>query len=365
MKLWPSVITAGYTIRMPARQLPLKPTIGPQAALGGLLARLRARHFSLLDALGATRNLRAAAQRLHITQPAASKLLREVERMLGARLFERSRRGVAPTAIGDIAITRARRIIAEIVRIREELDVTTAGMSGVVRIGAFPIAAAVLVPHAVRWLADRAPRLKCVLQEAPPRVLLANLRQGELDFVVGRGPIDDPEIAVDPIYDQPVCVVASRDHPLARRRRIAWATAAQQRWIFPHDGPARTALESTLARAGPRLPYPVVETISPTAVEALVQHGLLALMSLDIARRLEGLGRLKVLPLRLEVALPAISLAWEASREFTPPMARFADALRAAAAELMAGGANAACAPARGRAHRAGPVRLAPTSSRR
>jgi DNA-binding transcriptional LysR family regulator len=342
------MITGGYAMTM--RQL----SLGMQVSLGGLLARLRARHFSLLDALGTTRNLRAAAQRLHITQPAASKLLGDLERMLGANLFERSRRGVAPTAIGDIAITRSRRIIAEIARIREEFDVTTAGMSGVVRIGAFSIAAAVLVPRAMRLLCEVAPRLKCVLQEAPPRVLLTSLRQGELDFVVGRVPIDDPEIAVDMIYEQPICVVASHGHPLAKRRRISWAMAAKQRWIFPHEGTARTALESTLVRAGQRVPHPSIETISFTAIEALVESGLLALMPLDIARRLERLGRLKVLPLRLDVALPGVSLAWESSRQFTPPMARFADALRVEAAKLMADRRAGAIASRRRHAVRAG-----------
>jgi DNA-binding transcriptional LysR family regulator len=344
MKLWAAVITSGYA--MTTRQL------GPdtQASLGGLLARLRARHFSLLDALGTTRNLGAAAQRLHITQPAASKLLSDLERMLGASLFERSRRGVAPTAIGDIAITRSRRIIAEIARIREEFDVTTAGMSGVVRIGAFAIAAAVLVPRALRRLSETAPRLKCVLQEAPPRVLLTSLRQGELDFVVGRVPIDDPEIAVDPVYDQPICVVASREHPLARKRRISWAMAAQQRWIFPHEGTARTALEATLVRSGQPVPHPSIETISLTAIEALVEGGLLALMPRDVARRLEERGRLKVLPLKIEAALPGVSLAWEASRQLTPPMARFADTLRAEAARLMADSRALQAGRRRGRA---------------
>jgi DNA-binding transcriptional LysR family regulator len=196
-----------------------------------------------------------------------------------------------------------------------------------------------------------------VLQEAPPGVLLTSLRQGELDFVVGRIPIDNPEIAFERIYEQPICVVAGHAHPLVRRRRVTWAMAAQERWIFPHEGTARTALEATLIRAGQRVPHPHIETISLTAIETLVEQGLLALMPRDVARRQEALGRLKVLPLKIDVALPGVSLAWEASRQFTPPMTRFADALRAAAAQLMA--------ESRGGAARREPKHLAPYPSTR
>lgn len=68
-----------------------------------VLAKLRFRHLQLLDVLGRSRNLRIAAEQLHITQPAATKILSDIEDTLQARLFDRLPRDMRPTELGEFA----------------------------------------------------------------------------------------------------------------------------------------------------------------------------------------------------------------------------------------------------------------------
>jgi DNA-binding transcriptional LysR family regulator len=291
------------------------------------------RHFRLLDALGEMRNVHRAAESLCITQSAATKTLAEIEGILGVPLFERTRRGVLPTESGRILIERARRVLCELELTREDLDGIIRGHAGLVRIGAFSLAAVGLVPKTIKRMEQMGPRIRILLQEAPPAVLLSALRRGELDLVVGRIPAGEEGIGVEFLYDQSVAVVVSVTHPLAHRSEVDWEMLTREEWILPpRGGAARIALEATLARYYLPMPPARVETMSIVASEALVEQGLVALLPLEVAQHLSERHRVAILPLSLDVAMPPIGVAWEKGRQLTSAASLFLLALRTEAA---------------------------------
>src|SRR4051812_30062237 len=100
-----------------------------------LVRRLRLRHLELLVALADAGTMRAAATRLHLSQPALSKMLGEIEKGFGTRLFERSPQGLAANGLGEAAIYRARIMLGELSRAQQEVDALRGGATGVLRLG--------------------------------------------------------------------------------------------------------------------------------------------------------------------------------------------------------------------------------------
>src|SRR5690606_31076680 len=151
--------------------------------LDHLVRRLRLRHLDLLVALAEVGTMRAAASRLHLSQPAISKMLAEAEDALGARLFERSPQGVVPTPAGAAAVHRARVVMGELAHARDEVEAIHRGASAVLRVGAFSVTAA--VPAAVVQLRQRMPGAAVHIHEGRVNELIQRLLDGDLDCVFG------------------------------------------------------------------------------------------------------------------------------------------------------------------------------------
>jgi len=94
------------------------------------MSRLKLRHLRLIDAVAEARSLSAAAAKLHVTQPAASKGLREIEDILGTPLFVRGAKGLTLTMFGRSLIAHSKTIQSEIRHVTEELEAIDGGNSG-------------------------------------------------------------------------------------------------------------------------------------------------------------------------------------------------------------------------------------------
>src|SRR5262245_25657826 len=111
-------------------------------------ASFKPRHLRLLVALDDIRHLGKVAASINVSQPAVSKALGELERGLGLKLFERTARGLVPTAYGECLIRHARVMLGELAQARDELRGLASGSSGSIRIGVLATAALELVPRA-------------------------------------------------------------------------------------------------------------------------------------------------------------------------------------------------------------------------
>jgi DNA-binding transcriptional LysR family regulator len=124
-----------------------------------LFLRLRTRQLMLLAELGTERNLGRAAAAMNITQPAATKLLLQIEEALGVQLFTRRPRGMEPTTSGEVLVRYARQVRNDFGLAREELQALASGLQGTLRVGSVPGAVPQLLAPALAAYQQRHPRV--------------------------------------------------------------------------------------------------------------------------------------------------------------------------------------------------------------
>ncbi|MEH3147885.1 MAG: LysR family transcriptional regulator [Methylobacterium frigidaeris] len=178
--------------------------------------RLRLSQLRLVDALEVHRSLLKAATVLGVTQPALTKSLQEIEEAVQVRLFDRHSRGVRPTGAGMAVVRTARRVLAEVRRLDEELDRLATASGGAVAVGALPVAAAGVLPGALARLKASHPDITVWLQQGRTEDLLPLLASGEIDLVVGRlyTPALPDRFSREPLWTEPVSVLARAEHPI-------------------------------------------------------------------------------------------------------------------------------------------------------
>ena len=170
---------------------------------------LKARQLRLLVMIDTYRNLTHVADVTHVTVPAVSKSLAELEKGLGLVLFARTARGLVPTPHGECLIRHARTMLTTLRQARDELNGMIAGSEGKLYVGMLPASASVLLPQALRLLKERSPGTNVVVTEGTTASLLPELWQGRLDMVVGRLPppgsiLRDPLERVLEAHDVPL-----------------------------------------------------------------------------------------------------------------------------------------------------------------
>jgi DNA-binding transcriptional LysR family regulator len=274
--------------------------------------RLRLRHLQILVSLTETQNISHSAERLHMTQPALSKWLKELEADIGLTLFERHARGLRP-AHGKILREFAVHIGNELDRARDEMSVLRDGGSGRAVIGASGATIAGVVPQAVLSLLARMPNASVELVEAPMDRLFQQLTQREIDIAVGRpaAKYHDPGIASEVLYQERLHFAVRPDHPLAQRKSLNWSHLQDQRWVvWTRDIPARDLLESALSAAGRSIPNASLQSNSLLATIALVaESDMVAVVSERAIELPERWKMLKRLPLLLETP-SAMTMYW-------------------------------------------------------
>jgi DNA-binding transcriptional LysR family regulator len=204
----------------------------------------------------------AAARGLGYTQSAVSRQVAGLEAAAGRRLFERRRDGVRLTPAGSRLLVRATTVLAELDAARRELDGLSAAV-GPIRLGAFPSAAAALVPTALRTLARRHPRLEVTLREGTTPSLVRALRAGAIDLAVLAAvppfrPFDSeaPALRVETLSEAELRVAVGPGHPLAARTAVELDELEGQRWVASRSETGETLLGVWPGLAGrPQVAY--------------------------------------------------------------------------------------------------------------
>lgn len=295
--------------------------------------RVRLRQLELLLELSRQPSLTAAAEAMHMTQPAVSQQLADIESALGMPLFERGR-GLRPT-LGGLALLRyAEQVLAGAQRVGEEVQAIQAGSTGVVRVGAMLVAATVLVPRAVNQLRLQVDgdRLRVVLTEDIMQGLWPRLERGELDIVVGRLDVRVRVGALpfEELYADPHCVVCGPSHVLAAKRKPAWLDVTRYPWVLPPEQTAlRAAVNASFHAMGLSAPSSRIDSGSLAATLSILQQNeCLAVMSRTAARHYQVLGLLRALPLKLSSDVGPVGMAWFDANPGAA-VTRVLDALRA------------------------------------
>lgn len=277
-----------------------------------LQARLKTRQLLLLIALDEQRNIHRASEELHMTQPAASKQLKELEEMLGVQLFERLPRGMEPTIYGETMIRHARMAVNSLSLAHDDIVAVKSGLQGQVELGTIMTPGLVLLPRVLSLVKEQAPRLRIGVHMDQSNVLLDELLRGRLDFMIGRIPerVSAAGLMYEELTDEPACVVVRVGHPMLAVDGLQLSDIADRPWILPPQGSIlRSRCDLMFRRAGLTPPLNVIDTTALLLVTALLQQtDSLHVMPIAVARYYESQNMLSVLPIELPCRMDAYGI---------------------------------------------------------
>jgi LysR family pca operon transcriptional activator len=229
---------------------------------GPLVHRIRLQHVRCLLATATHGNMKAAAEAMSITQPAVTKIIKELEDIVGQPLVQRLRHGVCLTPAGERFARHAQQGVAAL---EEALSSVSEADAGPVRLGVLPTLAVELVHDILTAWRSRGALGTVQVLTGRNAELLTQLQRGELDVVLGRLAEPDRMMALrfEPLWAEPLIAVMAPGHPLASGSVRAW-----RQW----DGPVVLPLPGTGIRQvadafAMRLGWP---TALPQAIDTLV-----------------------------------------------------------------------------------------------
>jgi DNA-binding transcriptional LysR family regulator len=300
-----------------------------------LRARLKTRQLLLIVALSEEGNIHRAAQVLNMTQPAASKLLKDLEDVLGVSLFERLPRGMRPTWYGDTMIRHARAALASLNQAHDELQAAKQGQFGQVHIGSITAPATTLLPQAVAAVKQEHPNLQITIQVEPSHVLIERLNRGTLDILIGRvsAENDKADLRYEVVTDEPVCAVCRPGHPLLTSNPLRLEDTLSYTWIVPPSGSVlRHRFDLMFQELNLQQPTNSVETGSLLFVTKMMQQSdMVSVMSTDVSRYYANHGMLCILPLVLPCEMQPYGFITRRDRLLSPASSVVLRALKAAA----------------------------------
>lgn len=290
-----------------------------------LANRLLPKHFSLIRAIADYGQLSLAANALSINQPAASRMLAEIERHVGASIFARTPKGMEPTAIGCALARRAENLLEEIREAAREVDAIRRGLTGTVRVGAVTGGAVAFVVPAIQALKTEAGTADIHVEVAPSGPLIADLLSGQLDFVLGRIPagVDARQFNITGVLEEEVDLLVHQSHPLANAEDLTMADLVHFPWVMQAPGaPVRQALEAVFVAQGAPIPSNIVNTTSLLVMIAmLAASNAIAPMSREVSdllcRQTKGSGLLQ-LDVRQSIAVAPYHLISLGGKRMSP-----------------------------------------------
>jgi LysR family pca operon transcriptional activator len=226
--------------------------------------RLKMRHLRTLVAIAEHGSLVRAAKALSISQPAVTKTLAELEDIAGHRLFDRSPKGVCLTGAGRTLVRHTGSGLRAIHDGLSSLSASEEGEAPAIAIGALPnVGATVLAPALVRF-ARFMPRARVTVRTGSNAQLIAALKQGVLDMVIGRmaEPSDMQGLSFEHLYSEPLLLVVRPGHALCLLKQVDPSLLHGYRLVMPDAGTrVREAADRFFLAVGSGLPVQIIETI--------------------------------------------------------------------------------------------------------
>jgi LysR family transcriptional regulator, regulator for genes of the gallate degradation pathway len=297
--------------------------------------RVTAAQLRALVAIRAGGNFSLAARSLGISQPSIHRAGRDLEKLSGMALFVPGRRGIELTPPAEAFARAVMLAEAELGQGLDELTRLKGRDATRIGVGSMPLSRSEILPAACDTLLREAGGVQIRIVDAPYGELLRSLRYGELDVLIGalRTPLPAEDVVQEPLFDDPLAIMAGPGHPLAGRSRLTLDDALAYPWIAPpRDAPAGAYLYRALG-IGAMDTTPVrVVTSSMVLVRGMLARGnyLTILSPRQAAVEIE-LGLMVPLDLPLPGSARPIGLTTRAGWMPTPTQARFLDLLRAAA----------------------------------
>lgn len=300
--------------------------------------KLKTRQMFLLLALDEARNIHQAARETNMSQPAASKMLKDIEELFGVPFFERLPRGIRPTIYGETMTRHVRMALANLSQGQDSIATLQAGLSGQVNIGVIIAPTTTLVPQAIARTKEEAPRLCIGIQVDTSNELVERLKRGQLDFLIARmlEREDDLDLLYEDLSEETVCAVVRIGHPLLSRSDLSLKYLAAEGWILSSRGSIlRHRFDMMFRRLDMETPSNVVETTAISVITSLLQQtDFLHVMPLDVARYYVQSSELAILPIDLPCKMDSFGILMRRDQLLSPGATLLLKHLRAIAAEI-------------------------------
>ncbi|MBY5405722.1 MULTISPECIES: LysR family transcriptional regulator [Rhizobium] len=296
---------------------------------GLLRAGLKLNHLRMIVAIEDSGQISAAAEVLNISQPAASRMLSEMESITKTSLYERVARGVVLTTFGVALARRARKILLELREASREIGELKSGKGGSVFIGAVTAPAMSLVVPAINKVRKAYPGIEINIQVETSNVLARELLAARHDFVIGRIPDDlNPRLfEVTEIGIERACLIVRSRHPLMKQKTSSLSDVRDYDWVFQPPGTLlRRTIEDVFLSRGVALPENIVNTSSLLLTCAIIcETDAIAPVAVDVAQFLASQGSnasdVRMLPIDFDINVKPYSMITARERAL-PPSAR-------------------------------------------
>lgn len=232
------------------------------------------RHLDFLIAFAERRHVGDVARAFSVSPPAVSMALRDLEAATGVSLFDRATTGTGLSHAGALLLHHVKRALAQLRIAEMEIAALRGVVAGHVVVGALPFGRPYLLPLAIGALCRAHPRVHVRTVEGPMPVLTASLRTGDVDLVFGALQPEETrsELVREVLYEEPLSVIARKDHPLARRAsgRLE-RTLAEATWVLPpRASPTRQVFSAALRAGNLPDPEPTVESSDLSVIRGLL-----------------------------------------------------------------------------------------------
>lgn len=256
-------------------------------------------HLRLFTAVVKHGGFTKAAESLHLSQPAISKSLNELERQLNLTLLDRSGRSIRLTDAGQALYARARELFGVERVAEQELREIRGLKRGVLRIGASTTIATYMLPPYLGRFHLRHPGIRIRATSANTRTVLRMLLESRVDVALVEGPVSHAQVEVHPWQDDELVVIAPADHELLSRHDVDVAMLVREQFIVREPGSGtRDVSARALALHGARLTN-TMRVGGTEAIKQAVAAGLgLAMVSRAAAADQLALRKIAVLPVK-------------------------------------------------------------------
>ncbi|MDH3224719.1 MAG: LysR substrate-binding domain-containing protein, partial [Gemmatimonadota bacterium] len=246
---------------------------------------------------------------------ALSSQVRRLEETLGIPLFERIPTGVMATAAGERVISLARRVVADVDEIVATAQSMQDPLQGTIRMGVIPTVAPYVLPQLMPSIRKRFPGLRLLLREERTDRLTALVGAGDLDLILVAVESELGDLEVLPLFTDPFVLAVSRDHKLARRKRVTAEDLLGEEVLLLDDGHCLRDQTLAICDAAGACELGDFRATSLSTLVHMVETGvgitLLPAMAVETDRRL---GRhLHLVPFGPPVPSRTVALAWRPS----------------------------------------------------
>ncbi|MDE1184542.1 LysR substrate-binding domain-containing protein [Paraburkholderia sp.] len=291
---------------------------------------MKLHQLNTLAAIADTGSIRAAARTMGVSPAAVTKAVRELEADLRAPLVVRSASGVAFTEFGRALVVHARLVLGQLRRAEAEIEAMRGAAAGKLSIGVTPWVALTFLPPAVQRFRQRMPDVQLEFFEGLLAVVQPRLRDGSLDFSIGRPAPASPQSEFHnvPLFSTHSAVVARRDHPKAGCRSLLELGDAE--WVLNWDPASRDSIADNLfGKRGMPVPRTIHLAHSLAVVLGLLaQSDMLSIFPWPLVERISSKEDLWALPLRETVDETIVSITSRRGAPVSTAAACFLDCLR-------------------------------------